>query len=343
MNNRNIGILLTNVGTPDRPDEESVRAYLAEFLSDQHVIDYPRWVWLPILNKIILKKRPARSARLYQKVWLMAGSPLLLAMNNIAEKLGILLNQTASSSNGTSNTNRTESESLSPPDQYHVAVGMRYGNPSLAAAIESLLEKNIDELILLPLYPQDSITTTGTTLDAVYKIFDTYQTHPDLRAITEYYQHPDYINAIAHNIQEDWRFNGKTEMLLFSFHGVPLRYQKHDHYYDSCNQTARLVAEALSLEAEKWQVAFQSRFGPEPWLQPYTDETLRRWGRAGVNSVAVIAPGFAVDCLETIDELGREAKEVFLDAGGNDFRYIPSLNDSDLQVNLIKTLVLETL
>jgi len=342
MNNRQIGILITNVGTPDKPDEESVREYLAEFLSDQNVIDYPRWFWLPILNRIILKRRPERSARLYQKIWLPDGSPLLLAMNQIANKLHASLNRSTDSPHGGPGILDEDSNNSSFSGNYHVAIGMRYGNPSLSDAIDSLLAKNIDELVVLPLYPQDSITTTGTTLDAVHQVLDSYGSNANIRVIKDYYKHPDYITAIAQGIREDWKTHGKTDRLLFSFHGVPLRYQKFDRYYDACHETARLVAEELALEEDSWQVSFQSRFGPEPWLQPYTDETLRKWGRTGVRSVGVIAPGFAVDCLETIDELGREAKEDFIGAGGEEFRYIPSLNDGDLQIDLIKTLILET-
>ena len=342
MKNRQIGILITNIGTPDKPDEESVREYLAEFLSDQNVIDYPRWFWLPILNKIILKKRPERSARLYQKIWLPEGSPLLLAMGQIANKLQTALNQTSVSPNLEPDTRDNEISTGSLSEDYHVAIGMRYGNPSLLDAIDSLLAKDLDELVILPLYPQNSITTTGTTLDAVHQILDGHELKSNTRTITNYFKNPDYIKAIAHSIREDWKTHGKTDRLLFSFHGVPLRYQKFDRYFDACNETARLVAKEVAMEENAWQVSFQSRFGPEPWLQPYTDETLRKWAREDVRSVGVIAPGFAVDCLETIDELGREAREDFLDAGGENFRYIPSLNDGDLQIDLIKTLILET-
>lgn len=342
MNNRQIGILITNVGTPDKPDKESVREYLAEFLSDQNVIDYPRWFWLPILNKIILKKRPERSARLYQKIWLPDGSPLLLAMNQIANKLHASLNQTSNSQNGEHDKLTDDSNTSSHSGNYHIEIGMRYGNPSLSKAINTLLAKNIDELVVLPLYPQDSITTTGTTMDAVNQILNRHNSDANVRTIMDYYKHPDYIAAIAHSIREDWKADEKTDRLLFSFHGVPVRYQKFDRYYEACHETAKRVAEELDLEEGAWQVSFQSRFGPEPWLQPYTDETLRKWGRAGVRRVGVVAPGFAVDCLETIDELGREAREDFIDAGGEEFRYIPSLNDGDLQIELIKTLILET-
>ena len=342
MKNRQIGILITNIGTPDKPDEESVREYLAEFLSDQNVIDYPRWLWLPILKKIILKKRPERSARLYQKIWQPEGSPLLLAMNQIATKLQSSLNQTSNSLQDKTYKQDDNSRTVSISETYHVAIGMRYGNPSLLDAIDSLMAKNLDELVILPLYPQDSITTTGTTLDAVHQILNGYEMKSNIRIISDYFKNSDYITAIAQSVRENWKTHGKPDRLLFSFHGVPLRYQKFDRYFEACNETARLVAEELALEENAWQVSFQSRFGPEPWLQPYTDETLRKWAREGVRCVGVIAPGFAVDCLETIDELGREAREDFLDAGGEDFRYIPSLNDGDLQIDLIKTLIYET-
>ncbi len=324
MKMKRFGILLTNVGTPDRPDEASLRDYLAEFLSDKRVIDYPRWLWRPILNGIILKKRPARSAELYNNIWLPEGSPLLIDMESIASKLEEDLNQNSEF-------------------QFHIAIGMRYGNPSLLAGIEHLLTKEIDELIVFPLYPQYSISTTGTTLEAVNRILESRPSTISYRAIPEYYQHPKYITALSMSIEKHWQAFGKTNRLLFSFHGVPQRYQKFDQYFDQCSKTANLVAQELSLESGEWEVSFQSRFGPEPWLQPYTDEILEAWGQAGENRVGVIAPGFSVDCLETIDELGREAREIFIHAGGKDFRYIPALNDTHSHINLLSSLILEKL
>lgn len=324
MQKKQIGVLITNVGSPDSPEEQAVRRYLAEFLADPKVIDYPRWFWLPLLNQIILKSRPARSAKLYQNIWQPAGSPLLLTMDKIAQKLQEALNQSAL-------------------QEYHVEIGMRYGNPSLQHGIRTLLKKPLDELILLPLFPQYSITTTGTTLEAAIQALNQAENAPFIRTIGSYHDNPAYIAALASSIKNSWNANGKSERHLFSFHGVPQRYQKLDDYRNQCLQTASLVAQKLGLEAHEWQSAFQSRFGPESWLQPYTDETIHNWGNSGVQSISVLAPGFSVDCLETTDELGREARHIFESAGGKHFHYIPALNDTEMQISLLRELILKTI
>lgn len=320
MDKKQIGVLITNVGTPDEPEEAAVRHYLAEFLSDPKVIDYPRWFWLPLLKRVILKSRPARSAQLYKNIWRPDGSPLLILMQSIARKLENAL------------TNTTQ-------HRVWVTIGMRYGNPSLRKGLNQLLLKNLDSLIIFPLYPQYSITTTGTTIESVREILGSKVSRPSIHLIDGYHDHPDYIAALTGKIEDSWKNQIKPERILFSFHGVPQRYRKIDDYYEQCRKTAELVAKELELEADDWQIAFQSKFGPEPWLKPYTEDILKTWGKSGIQSVSVIAPGFSVDCLETTDELGREARHIYLEAGGKQFQYIPALNDSDSHISVLKNII----
>jgi ferrochelatase len=292
-----IGVLLTNTGSPDAPNWSAVRRYLKEFLSDRRVIDYPRWLWLPILYGIILNVRPARSARLYQKIWTKQGSPLLITSKEIAAKL-----------------ERNLTERLGRDVQ--ALVGMCYGNPSIAAQIKRLLAQGVSELVVLPLFPQYSVTTTTASLDAVFAALKTHAYIPPLKTLTRYHDHPAYINALVEQVKSFWAEKGSTERLMFSFHGIPERYRQLDCYAEQCHKTAQLVAEGLGIPPEGWAVAFQSRFGPEEWIKPYTHQTLEKWAAQGIRCVSVVAPGFATDCLETIDELGREARDIFLKAGG---------------------------
>jgi ferrochelatase len=316
------GILLLNLGSPSAPTPEAVKPYLEEFLSDRYIVDYPRWLWIPILKGIILKTRPARSAALYGNIWTEHGSPLIYFTESIAQQLQVRLN--------------SESERDIP-----VKAGMRYGSPSIADRIVELAASGVGRLIVLPLFPQYSTTTTQTGLDAVYEGIYKLSTQFDLEVVKDYHDHPAYIEAVAESIRHDWDRHGQPEKLLLSFHGVPKRYCKFDPYVEQCKHTARLIAEALELPDMGWAYAFQSRFGPEPWVQPYTDETLKQWGSAGAKSVSVAAPGFAVDCLETLDELAREARLEFNEAGGESFRYIPALNDTPGHINLLATILRE--
>jgi ferrochelatase len=314
------GILLINLGSPDAPTPEAVKPYLEEFLSDPYVVDYPRWLWLPILKGIILRTRPARSAALYQRIWTEQGSPLITLSESIAEKLEDLLGE-----------------------GFVVRVGMRYGTPSIKSRIEELVSAGISELVVFPLFPQYSTTTTQTALEVVEGVLKNLA--PDLKknVINNYHDHPAYVEALANSIREYWTKHGKTEKLLFSFHGVPERYCQFDPYVEQCKHSAMLIASQLGLKENEWMVAFQSRFGPETWVQPYTDDTLTKWGQAGNKSVCVAAPGFAADCLETLDELGREAKEIFLEAGGGKFDYIPALNDTPAQIKALQSILLDAL
>lgn len=316
-----LGVLVTNLGTPDEPTPQALRRYLAEFLWDRRVVDAPRTLWWLILNGIILRFRPARSAAAYQKIWTDEGSPLLAISRSQVEKLQRLLEQ-----------------------RFHggirVALGMRYGKPSIASALEELRAADIQRLLVLPLYPHYSCSTTASTFDAVSAEFSGWRWLPETRFVNHYHDNPAYIAALANSIEEQWQKYGQGEHLLFSFHGTPRRYlEEGDPYYCECLKTARLVAERLELPHERWQVVFQSRFGREEWLKPYTDETLEKLARNGVNRVDVICPGFSADCLETLEEIAEENQMRFLKAGGEALNYIPALNDRTDHIELLASLV----
>jgi len=319
------GILLTNLGTPDAPTKKALRIYLKEFLWDPRVVEQPRWLWWLVLNGVILNVRPAKSAAAYRKVWTDEGSPLLAISKKQREKLDQCLRDRLG-------------------DHVHVELAMRYGNPSIKAGMEALREKNCRKILILPLYPQYSATTTASTFDAVADVMKSWRRIPELHMIDSYHDHPAYIEALAHSVQEYWTEHGEPERLLMSYHGIPERYFKNgDPYPCHCKKTGRLLREKLGLSEDKAYVAFQSRFGREPWMQPYTDDTLKNWGEQGVASVDVICPGFSADCLETIEEIGMENRDYFLEAGGQQYRYIPALNDDDGHINALSQIILEHL
>jgi ferrochelatase len=304
-----IGILLTNVGSPAAPTRAALRPYLSQFLGDERVIEYPRWLWQPLLHGVILNTRPGRSAKLYERVWTADGSPLWATLQRQAAALQTLL-----------------SEQL--PTPIMVVPAVRYGEPSIAAGLRRLAEANARRVLVFPLFPQYSATTTATSLDAVFDELKTWRWVPELRTINQYHDHPDYIAALANSVHEQWAETGRPQRLMLSFHGVPRDYVlKGDPYYCGCQKTARLLAEALKLGPDDYAVTFQSRFGPTEWLQPYTDQTLIGWGQAGLTHVDALCPGFSADCLETTDEVGHEGKLSYEAAGGSGFHYIPALND----------------
>lgn len=317
MANR-IGVLLTNLGTPEAPTEVALSAYLKEFLADPRVIDYPRWLWQPILQHMVLRSRPRKSAALYANVWTADGSPILHHTRQLAQAV----------------------QTQFDPGEAIVGYGMRYGQPSLRTALEALLAGRVGRLIVVPLYPQYSRTTTQTTLDEIMRIAAGLQPQVPFDWVADYHEYPAYIEGIAASVVARQTALGPSERLLFSFHGIPKRYGwLGDPYGDQCRRSARLIAERLGLKEGEWAVAFQSRFGPEPWLQPYTLQTLRRWAKDGVRSVRVVCPGFSIDCLETLDEVNREYRHQFLAAGGEQFDYVPALNAGQPQVELIKQLI----
>jgi protoporphyrin/coproporphyrin ferrochelatase len=303
-----VGVLLSNLGTPDAPTPAALRRYLREFLLDPRVIELPRLSWWLILHLFILTRRPKQSAALYQKVWTPEGSPLLLIVRRQAAAVEEILRR-----------------ELGTP--VHVAVGMRYGNPALGAALRELAGQGCRRLLVLPLYPQYAAATSASTFDAVAAELTGWRRVPELRVIQHYHDEPGYIAALAASIQEAWTAEGPPEKLLFSFHGIPQRYfDNGDPYFCHCHKTARLVAERLGLAPERWVVAFQSLFGKEEWIKPYTDKTVAVLARSGVRSLDVVCPGFSADCLETLEEIDGLNREIFLHAGGEQFRYIPALN-----------------
>ena len=306
-----LGILLVNLGSPDEPTTPAVRRYLAEFLWDPRLVDIPRPLWWLILHGVILRIRPARSAEAYRQVWTEKGSPLIDISRRQTQGVTQQLASTLS-------------------DEFAIELAMRYGNPSIPDALEALKKAGMQRLLVLPLYPQFSSTTTASVFDAIAKAMQRWRWIPELRYITHYHDHPLYIEALANSIRQHWQENPPAEKLLFSFHGIPKRYfDEGDPYYCHCQKTARLVAEKLELADNRWQVVFQSRFGREEWLKPYCDETLKALPGQGVKSVDLVCPGFSADCLETLEEIDEENREYFLHAGGEQFSYIPALNDNE--------------
>ena len=316
------GVLLVNLGTPEAPTPRALRTYLAEFLGDPRVIEYPRWLWWLILHGVILRIRPRRSAHAYQRVWTAQGSPLRVGSEALAAAL-------------------QDELARRMPGPVQVALAMRYGQPSVKAQIERLQREGVRRLLVLPLYPQYSATSTGSVLDAVADCFKTLRWPPELRIVNDYHDDPGHIDALARSIEDWWRTNGRGDRLLLSFHGIPERYVKAgDPYLLQCGATARLLRERLGLSPSELLVSFQSRVGREPWLQPYTDATVRELAAQGVKRLDVACPGFAVDCLETLEEIAMQNREFFIEAGGKELRYIPALNDSRGQVDSLAALAL---
>ena len=302
-------VLYCNLGTPDEPTAPALRRYLAEFLSDQRVVEIPRLLWLAILHGIILRIRPKKSAAKYASIWMPGGSPLKVWTQRQAELLG--------------------TELQAQGHRVQVTYAMRYGNPSIASQLELLKEQGVTRVLIMPAYPQYSATTTASVFDAVYTWAAKVRRLPEFRFVNHYHDDPRYIDALAASIEAYWAANGRADKLVMSFHGVPERtLQMGDPYHCECHKTARLVAEKLGLNKDSYQLTFQSRFGKAKWLEPYTEPTLIKLAGEGVKSVDVVCPGFTGDCLETLEEISIEAREAFLHAGGEKFSYIPCLNDS---------------
>ena len=322
--NQQIGILITNLGTPDSPTKKDLKKYLNQFLMDKRVVDLSRLFWVPILKLIILNVRPKKSAKLYKSIWTDQGSPLLAMSKNILQSLKHTFSE----------DNRDITFDL----------GMRYGNPSIKEALQRFKDKSISKILVLPLYPQAGSPTTSSTFDAVSSYLSTQSWTPNLRFISGYHDHKDYIISLSRSIKDSFSKNGKPDKLIFSYHGMPDRYlQEGDPYYCFCHKTTRLVAEKLNLDKDYYEMAFQSRFGYEKWLQPYLDDMIPEMAKNGVNHLQIISPGFSVDCLETLEEINIQYRELFEDNGGKKFNYIPCLNDSDNQLAMIKNLVLENI
>jgi len=322
-----VGLLLVNLGTPSATDYRSMRRYLGEFLSDRRVVELSPWLWQPILQTVILSTRPRRSGRVYDKIWNRERneSPLRTITRAQAEALSGRL---ATSAPGV-----------------RVAWAMRYGEPAIADVIDELHRDGCRRILVMPLYPQYSAATTATACDAVFRKLMTMRWQPSLRTLPAYHDDPAYIGALAHSIEESLaRASTRPEQLLVSFHGLPEEnLSKGDPYHCQCQKTARLLRERLGWPESRLQVVFQSRFGPKEWLKPYADETVRRLAGEGVRDLAVVAPGFAADCVETLEELAIGLKEIFQASGGRGFTYIPCLNAGDRHVDLLEALALREL
>lgn len=313
-------ILLVNLGTPDEPTAPAVRRYLREFLSDQRVVEIPPFIWQIILNLFVLPARPKRVAHAYASIWTADGSPLLAILKEQAKLLADKLAQ-----NGT---------------PIPVVPATTYGNPNIKAVMKDLKNQGFDDFIVFSLYPQYSATTTGAVFDKVAKYCMGERNIPAVQFIKDYYQNPLYIKSLADSVREFRAENGDSEKLLMSFHGIPKPFaDKGDPYREQCHETAQLVAKELGLPDDKWAISFQSRFGAQEWLKPYTDELLTEWGKAGVKSVQIMSPAFSADCLETLEELAVENKDTFLQAGGQSYAYIPALNTRDDHIAMMAEVV----
>ncbi|WP_028772621.1 ferrochelatase [Shewanella waksmanii] len=313
-----VAVLLMNLGTPDAPTAASVRTYLAEFLSDPRVVEIPKLLWMLILHGIILRVRPAKSAALYKEIWQQDGSPLMsitqAQTNKLREQIG--------------------------SDTVLVDFCMRYGNPSVDEVLNRLHQQGVDKIVALPLYPQYAAPTTGSAFDAISKVLTKWRFLPSLHFINTYHDNSDYIDALAASIQADFDKHGKPQKLVLSYHGMPERnLHLGDPYYCYCKVTTRLVVEKLGLSEDECITTFQSRFGEAKWLGPYTDATLEGLPEKGVKDVAIVCPAFSSDCLETLEEIESENREVFEQAGGERYRYIAALNDGDSHIKMMANLV----
>ncbi|HWH73751.1 MAG TPA: ferrochelatase [Methylibium sp.] len=318
------GVLLVNLGTPDAPTAAALRRYLAQFLGDPRVVEIPRPLWWLILHGIILRVRPRKSAAKYASIWTEAGSPLKVWTEKQATLLAGYLGERG--------------------HPVHVRAAMRYGSPSIASQLDALKADGATRILVLPLYPQYSATTTASVFDAVYAWAARIRRVPELRFVNQYHDDAGYIRALARRIETYWQTHGRPDRLVLSFHGVPERTLRlGDPYHCQCHKTARLLAERLGLRPEQVQITFQSRFGKAKWLEPYTEPTLVALARQGIGRVDVACPGFTSDCLETLEEIAQEARAAFLGAGGREFHYIACLNDQHEWIDALAAIALRHL
>jgi ferrochelatase len=310
-------VLLLNLGTPAAPTADAVGDYLAEFLSDPRIVELPRWLWWPVLHGYILRTRPRRSAEAYAKVWRNDGSPLLVFSDRLAQAVGTEISR------------RTGGKVLT-------ALAMTYGEPSIRGTVVELMRTGVRRLLVLPLFPQYSATSTGAALDAVNRVMRILRWPPELRTINDYHADAGYLAALASSVRSHWVEQGRGDKLLLSFHGIPEKYAAAgDPYPDQCRETARRLGDVLGIEDDDLLVTFQSRLGRQPWLRPYTDEMLEQLARQDVGTLDVACPGFAVDCLETLEEVALRYRATFLTHGGRRFRYIPALNDGSAHADAL--------
>jgi ferrochelatase len=315
-------IVLMNLGTPAAPTAPAIRRYLREFLGDKRVVEIPRLLWYPILYGPILTLRPRRLAHAYAQIWREYGdSPLRVISNRQVQRLQQRL-------------------ATQLPDAPQVRLAMTYGEPSLRDVVCELQDGGVEHILVLPLYPQFSATTTGPIYDQVADIFRAARDVPSISVVKQYWDNPAYIETLARSIEAFWQQHGRAKRLLMSFHGIPRRnVELGDPYGAQCHATAQRLAQRLRLEPETWRISFQSRLGRAEWLQPYTAETLQQWGSEKLESVDVVCPAFAADCLETLEEIAVENRDVFTRAGGGEYRYIPCLNDSDEHIEMLQNIV----
>jgi ferrochelatase len=320
-----------NLGTPDAATPAAVRRYLAEFLVDPRVVELPTVAWRPLLHGVVLRTRPAKSAERYAAIWTRDGSPLAIHTNKQRVLLAGYLGQ------------RLKALGL-PADHVVVEHGMRYGNPALAAALDRLREAGCTRLLVVPLYPQYAASTTGSVVDAVGAWLQRVRRTPGIRIVDTFHDDPGYIRALASAVNDYWMRHARPEHLVLSFHGVPRRsLDRGDPYHCYCHVTARLLARELGLESTQWTIAFQSRFGRGRWLSPYTSDVISDLGKRKLRRVDVFAPGFVADCLETLEELGMEGKQIFQRAGGGDYNVIPCLNEHARWIEALADLALANL
>ncbi len=318
-------VLLVNLGTPTAPTTPAVRRYLGEFLADPRVVESPRWLWWLILHGLILRRRPQHSARAYARIWTQQGSPLLIHSKDLTKALDAHLQQ-------------------HHPGPLRVALAMRYGQPSISKTMLELQHQGVRRLLLLPLYPQYSASSTGSVIDAVGATLQSMRWPPELRIINDYHLDAGYLDALAASVRRHWSEHGRGECLLLSFHGLPESYVRAgDPYLSQCQATAQALRKPLQLAEQELQVSFQSRVGRQPWLTPYTDHTLATLPGQGMRRIDVLCPGFAVDCLETLEEIALRGRAEFLAAGGEELHYIPALNAHPSHVQALANLALRHL
>ena len=317
-----LGILITNLGTPDRPERRAVRLYLKEFLSDPRVIEVPKLIWQIILRGIILNLRPQKTVKLYKSIWKKEGGPLLVMLKK--QKKGIKKNLKNKIKN------------------IKIEIAMRYGNPSLEKGLKKLRDFGCRRILIFPLYPQYCAATTGSTFDKATEILRKWRWIPEIRFINGYSDNFLYIDCLVKSIKDSWKKNGKSQKLIFSYHGIPKKYLlEGDPYHCFCQKTTRLVVEKMKLKEDEYITTFQSRFGPQKWLTPYTDKILKELPKKNVKSIHIISPGFSSDCLETLEELEVENKRNFLLSGGKKYNYIECLNDNILHLKMLSSLIQE--
>ncbi|MEO7206965.1 MAG: ferrochelatase [Steroidobacteraceae bacterium] len=316
-----IGVLLVNLGTPDAPSYFAVQRYLCEFLSDRRVIDTSRLIWLPLLYGVVLPLRPLRTARNYRKIWMSEGSPLAVYSKRLAAKVASLLNATFK-------------------DRVRLELAMTYGSPNIARAIQSFASQGIDKLLVLPLYPQYCSSTTGSVIDGTNRALKRWRSLPETRFINDYHDNSGYIDALSRKIGRHWAAQGERSHLLFSYHGIPVSYVvKGDPYQRQTEATTRLVAARLGLNETEWSHCYQSRFGRVTWLQPYTLDKLKELADRGIRNLTVASPSFAVDCLETLEEVALEYRDRFLEWGGKRLTLVAGLNDDDEHAEALAAII----